>query len=153
MKTAGTLGLLGLCLTMLLGVFSLQWSPLTAFLCFLSSNLAGLASILITLQVEHLISVRQERNGGKGQPWGSTFKSWTLLFLLYFSMLLLLSPSLRNVQAMLYLCFPLILSTGFCIILFGPIRDSIVRKRQKKGGIKEANKADFTCFPPDSAML
>lgn len=118
-------GFLGLAITLAIGVghFGLNiWDVLE---CILGSNVAAFTALLMTLQAER-------------QPWilkyilNRSLKTWALITTLYFGILLALSPALRDVHVFLVLVLPLMLSTGFCIILFGPVQDYLVRQKQRK---------------------
>jgi magnesium-transporting ATPase (P-type) len=59
-------------------------------------------------------------------------KTWVVFLSLFSAITYGLSPRGLSWQAYGWMAFPLVLSTGFIIILFGPIQDRIVRHRQRK---------------------
>jgi hypothetical protein len=118
-------GSVGVILTIILGTEVLHLNFNDLILCLAASNLAALISVLTTLHAEKVLWIRQR--------WlNRSAKTWALLVSLYFGILLAASPSLRNIQSLIYLALPLILSTGFAILVFGPIQDFIVRRQQRK---------------------
>ena len=136
-------GILGLSLSLGLGMGRLALTGPEVIGALLVSNLAGLLSLILTLQAEQV-------------PWiqkyflNRTLKTWTLLATIYFGILLGALPYLRSIHVLVILAFPLILSTGFCLFFFGPIQDALVSQKQRK---IRTTKNDFPCFPTDSAML
>lgn len=157
MTVALVAGLVGTLLCLGLGTQSIHLSLSDILLSLVSSNIAALVSLMITLKAGQFPSPLKEWTAG--MP-----RAWALLVSLYLGIQLALSPSLRGWEPMLYLGFPLLLSTGFAILAFGPIRDRMVRNHQRKL-LVEAHEAarpksgmqnpenDFPCFPTDSAVL
>jgi putative effector of murein hydrolase LrgA (UPF0299 family) len=91
----------------------------------LASNIAALLALLLTLRAEKvrwLVKVWMNRS----------LKTWSLTVTIYFLTLLSLSPVLRNWSILGPMILPLLLSTGFAMIVFGPIQDQLVRKEQRK---------------------
>jgi hypothetical protein len=118
-------GLIGLGLTFGIGTGVLNLSTPDLLLCSFVSILAGLISLLLTLQVEKIPAIRKN--------WlNRSLKTWTFLVSLYGGILLALAPPSRDFNSLKYLIFPLILQTGFSIILFGPIQDELVKRQQRK---------------------
>jgi hypothetical protein len=150
MKAALLNGFLGLSLTLGLGVKYLSLGVWDLLLAVLVSNIAALIAVLVTLQAERV-------------PWmvkyfiNRSLKTWTFLAIIYFGILLGNIPFLRAFEPLLYLSFPLILTSGFAIIVFGPIQDRIVRRQQLRERARIENSAntknDFPCFPTDTAVL
>ena len=123
MKAALLNGFIGSWLTLWIarGMYDFEISE--AILCISISNLAGLVALVSTLQIERsLESLKGWLN--------RSFVTWTLLVVFYFTILLSLAPLLRNPVILISLLFPLVLSTGFAMILFGPIQDYLVRRQQ-----------------------
>jgi hypothetical protein len=125
MKAAIFNGLLGIFLAILSGlqILNLKWEDI--LLCVLASNLAALIALLGTLQIEKTYWFKKTRIH-------SAFKAWSVLASLYFSISIGLASPLQTFQNFLVLILPLILSTGFSFILFGPIQDQLVRRQQRK---------------------
>ena len=118
-------GLVGLALSLLIGMGVLEFPFGEVIFIVLISNIAGLVSLLVTL--------RAEKSPWLKETWLNHFlKTWLFLAIQYFGILLGFCSSLRSPGSMLLLVFPLILSTGFGIIIFGPIQDIIVKRSQKK---------------------
>ena len=118
-------GLVGLGLCFAIGIRSLEMPFEDILLSILVSNFAALVSLLATLKAE--------KNPWLAKVWLSNIgKTWSFLAVLYFGILLLLVPPLRSVERMLYLMLPLMLSTGFAILIFGPIQDELVKRQQKR---------------------
>ena len=139
MKIACFLGTLGSLLSILTGIWILDFSLGNACLCILGANAAGMLSLLFTLEWEHGFSFRWSKNTSDLR---ATLHAWIFLSLSYLGSLLTFVPALRSLQAMLVMSLPLLLSLGFCILVFGPIRDTVVRRRQKR----------FSCVPSDSIL-
>jgi len=144
-------GIVGLSLSILVGTQALNLTLVDSLRCVLSSNIAGLFALLTTLQAERFL-----------KPWlNRSLKTWALLLILYLGGLIATAPVLRDSKTLVYLLFPLILSTGFSILVFGPIQDRLVRRQQRKAHAqatrnmakKSKTKNDFPCFPTDSAVL
>jgi hypothetical protein len=118
-------GFIGLGLSLWIGTQALDFSAKDIIYFVVISNFASVISLILTLAAEK-------------NPWlkktflNHTLKTWAMLATLYYSILLFFCPLLRSTHALLYLSLPLILSTGFGILAFGPIQDQIVRKGQKK---------------------
>ena len=125
MITALTNGFLGLGLCLGLSNYLLQWPVGKAFSAVLASNLASFAAVMFTLH---------------GVKWLPPLLRWikgiprTLgcLVVTYTSLMLLLMPALQEWRPFLILFGPLALTTGFSIVVFGPIQDRIVRRAQRK---------------------
>lgn len=106
-----------------LGVLHLRAAQIVASLS--ASQVGGLMALLVTLRAEKSRWVREKL-------LNRSLKTWALFLSIYLGSLLTLVPALRNPRALGWLIVPLILSNGFCIILFGPIQDRIVRSEQRK---------------------
>ena len=124
MKAALLNGFMGFWLTLLISRGSLQLELSDALLSLFASNFAGLVALVLTLRIER----RLERF----KIWlNRSFVTWSVLITLYFSILLACAPVLREGKVLLSLLLPLILSTGFSLIVFGPIQDFLVRREQR----------------------
>lgn len=136
MVTSLVNGFLGLILTLCIGIMALDLPPPQLILAVLTSNGAALAALLLTLKIERTPSIAKYKING-------FFGSWSILTFLYFGTLLSLCPPLREIRCLTYLGFPLILSTGFSITLFGPIQDYLVSKSQRKTRSMQRSKQEF----------
>lgn len=116
-------GVLGttLCFILGLGLFDLSASAIV--LAIAGSNLAAFISLMITLRVERIRWVRR-------YILRRPFFTWFLLSACYFAVLLGVSPEVRDPRKLAFLSVPLILSTGFFICAFGPVRDWIMVRKQ-----------------------
>ena len=118
-------GCIGLALGLAVGKGLLGFTTLDTLGCLFVSNVAALISLVVTLQVELMDQKRK--------IWFTrSSKTWAFLCLIYFGIVLLLCPLLRDGRNLLILFVPMLLSTGFCILIFGPIQDQLVRRRQRK---------------------
>jgi hypothetical protein len=125
MKMAVMNGVIGLALCLVLGIEFFEFSPGDALLCVLVSNIAAFISILLTLKAEKITWLAK-------RFLNHTLKTWALLVLCYLAILLGAVPLLRDIRTLTYLFIPLVLSTGFAIIVFGPIQDQLVSRSQRK---------------------
>ena len=124
MKTALCTGTLGLILSLFVGTKLLDLNSWEVGLCFVVSNLAFAVALLTTLQAERNLWIKQHVIQGN-------IRTWSLCCLIYFTLLFTLSFPLWHPKNFLYLIFPLFLSSGFGILLFGPLQDAVVRRAQK----------------------
>ncbi len=151
MKAALLMGFLGTFLCFGIGISKFEMSILDIGWSILSANISVLIALLGYLQLDRLPpSLKKWIRGG--------WKAWTLVVLFYMSIFLNLVPSMRDWQLLYSMLFPLVLSTGFAMIAFGPIRDRIVWHYQRKEceeaqASRTQGKDDFRCFPSDSAVL
>jgi hypothetical protein len=117
-------GTIGVIATLVLGttVLNLSWMNLVQAL--LVSQVAGVIGLLLTLQAE-------------GVPWirrhilRRSVMTWSFFLLIYFGILLGANPVLRDAKTLAWLIVPIILNQGWCILIFGPIQDQIVRRKQR----------------------
>lgn len=123
-------GLVGLALCLGVGLYYVDLLPEEILYCVLVSNGAALVALLVTLKAEKYPWFKKKFN--------RTLKTWGFLASLYYGMLLLLCPVLRDMQILLKMAFPLLISTGFCILVFGPIQDYFVRQAQRRARKQEA---------------
>jgi hypothetical protein len=125
MICAFTNGMVGVISSLVVGIFVLQLPLSEILVCLVASNISGFLTVLTTLQAERTPWIRKN-------CLNRSLKTWTFFLSLYFGILLSLAPVLRNATSFLYLILPLILSTGFSIIAFGPVQDFLVRRQQQK---------------------
>lgn len=126
MRSALTLGTLGVLLLFGFGMGLLHWSAEECGRALGITLISGLISPLIILQGERFRILRRSifRNG---------YITWVVFVILFFGLIWVFGPeALRSLNAMLWMALPLSLSTGFSIIVFGPVQDSLVRTRQKR---------------------
>lgn len=150
MITALANGIIGVLLSFYIGYTYLDLNLADISACLLAANIAALGSLLVTLKAEKYAWIRKHL-------LTRAAKAWAFLLVLFFGVLLGLTPVLRETRTLLYLFVPLTLSTGFAILFFGPLQDYFVRRAQKKAKkrktIPDPVKNDFPCLPTDSAML
>lgn len=125
MIVAFVTALIGSLVSLAIGTQWLQCSISDVFYLLLNSNIAALIALIITLRADQFPSPFKEWAAG-------TPRAWALLVTLYTGILLSLSPILREQEPLFYLFFPLVLSSGFAILAFGPIRDRMVRNSQRR---------------------
>lgn len=118
-------GLLGIGTSLAIGIHYLGMSIEDILLCILVSNFAALVSLLATLKAE--------KNPWLVKVWlNRTLKTWFFLAVIYFGIQFTLCPPLRSSDPFLYLTFPLMFSTGFAMVIFGPIQDEFIKRQQKR---------------------
>ncbi len=122
---AAVVACLGVVLSWYLGTTVLGWSDVSVFLGIVASNFAGMVALLSTLNLEKTRWIRTHVLRGSLQTWG-------LFLTLYFGLLLGLTPGLREMHPFLVEIFPLIMTTGFTILIFGPIQDRLVAADQRR---------------------
>lgn len=116
-------GMIGVGLGLLIGSrLGLETSD--TLYCFLISVCAGLFSLTATLQAEQVKWIRKA-------ILNRSLKTWSFLLFLYFGPLLFFCPVLRDQKIFLVMAIPLVLATGFSILVFGPLQDRLVRRAQR----------------------
>ena len=125
MPTAIGTGIFGILATLAVGTQILGWDPEQCLWAALVANLAGFIGLLITLRAERDPQLKKHY---LNRGW----KTWALLTSVYSAIILTLVPQSREVGAFLWLFLPLLLSTGFAIIAFGPVQDKIYRGIQRR---------------------
>ncbi len=123
MIVALTNGIIGLGLSLVLGN-RLGFELGDSLYFVLVSTLAGLVALTTTLQAEKNAWLKKFL-------LNRSLKTWALLLVLYFGSLLTFCPLLREGRTFLLMAIPLVLTTGFSILLFGPIQDGIVSRSQR----------------------
>lgn len=118
-------GLIGLTLSIYIGTEVLDLSLLSSLNCVLAANIAGFTSLFCTLKAE-------KNRWIKRYLLNRILKTWIFLVFIFFGILFVVEPNLKNLKTLIYLLLPLILSTGFMIILFGPIQDALQRGQRKR---------------------
>lgn len=116
-------GLIGLGLALLVGN-RLGFDLGDSLFCLFVSNLAAVVSLLTTLKAERTQWLKKF-------VVNRSLKTWSLLLIVYFGILFTFCPMLRDSRKFLLMSVPLILATGFGIVIFGPIQDRIVRRIQR----------------------
>jgi hypothetical protein len=116
-------GMIGLGLALLIGS-RLGFDLRDSLFCIFVSNLAALVSLLTTLQAERTQWLRKF-------VLNRSLKTWSVLLFVYFGILFFFCPMLRDGKTFLLMIVPLVLATGFSILVFGPIQDRIVRRNQR----------------------
>jgi len=114
-------GIVGVSLSFLIGLKFLEIDPNDILQCIIASNLAALVGIIVTLWLEKKPELKKNLLHGK-------FKTWVLLSFLYLIILISACPCLRTPKNLITLFVPLIFSTGFAIIAFGPLQDWIISR-------------------------
>lgn len=128
MLVAIVTGFIGLALSIFFGV-EFQLLPLSEILVAVAaSNVAAFMGLILTLRAEKIAWVRQN-------ILTRALASWTLLSAIYFTLLFVLAPFLYDFNVLKWLFFPLLLSTGFAIVVFGPVQDLNMRRQQKSAGL------------------
>lgn len=121
MKTALLFGFLGTLLSLLSGVHLIQLDGETILLGIFLSNCGALFALITTLQLEKMLFF-------KNLPLPGPLKSWSTLTLVYLGSLAPFLTQLPHLTDFWILILPLILSSGFSLLFFGPIQDGIVRR-------------------------
>ena len=93
--------------------------------CIGASLIAGMLALVVTLKAEHVSWVRRVL-------LNRSLKTWVLFLSIYFGGLLILAPALRDPRVMGWMIAPLVLSTGFTILGFGPLQDRWVAQAQRR---------------------
>lgn len=122
MLTALLFGVSGLILSWVVGSKFLAFDLVQVLKCIGASNASGLATVLLVLELERLPWVKKHL-------FTRVATTWFFFYLFYFAGMLALSSELRSIKNLLFMLIPVILSNGFCIIVFGPIRDWMIRRR------------------------
>lgn len=122
---AGCVAFLGVILSWYLGTTQLGLSTFTILLGILVSNGAGMTALLSTLKLERTAWVRTNILRGPIQ-------TWTYFLTVYFGLLIGLFPPLQESQGFALLVLPLIFTTGFTILAFGPLQDGIIAREQRR---------------------
>lgn len=91
----------------------------------LAASVAGFASVVTITNIQWVPFIKRVF-------LTNISKTWVVFVLLFATVTVLLSPSGLGWRDYAWMTIPLIFSTGYVIILFGPIQDRIVRRRQRK---------------------
>lgn len=124
-------GFIGTGLSFGLAMGILDFSFWECLLCLFAANTSAFIGVLLTLQAERITR-------GRGRWLNNGLKAWAFLTTIYCVILLSLAPPLRAFKPFIYLFLPLLLSTGFSILVFGPVQDILVRRQQRKSLITES---------------
>ena len=125
MKAALINGLTGLFGSFGVGLYVLGMSVSDIIVCIIAAMIASLVAMISALKLVKLYPSAKKPNT-------RLVRAWCILVSIYLVILFLLAPPLRNSQSFLYLIFPLILTSGFSILVFGPIQDYLVSEEQRK---------------------
>ncbi|MBI3557287.1 MAG: hypothetical protein HY074_13570 [Deltaproteobacteria bacterium] len=123
--TAWFNGFLGVILVYAIASLRLGLTEFEAALCVIASNVSGMVSLL-------LYSAAFRRPWIRKRVIGGPFRTWTLFLTAYFGFMLLMAPALRDPEHFKWLAIPVIMTTGFTILIFGPIQDRMVARSQRK---------------------
>jgi hypothetical protein len=118
-------GLLGLGLSFGAGIGILGWDWAQVLRCVLSSAIGGFIALTATLRAERSPWIRRHVLKSSGRTWVFALSS-------YFGLMVLGAPDLQDLRAFGILILPLILCTGFTILVFGPMQDRRVAREQNK---------------------
>ncbi|MDR3608913.1 MAG: hypothetical protein P4M08_16230 [Oligoflexia bacterium] len=129
MRTALFTALFGTVLAWGVGTRFLDLSLEDVGLCILAAQIAGLLALLFTLRAEKNPLIRR-------YLMNRSLKTWGVFLTLYFGTILWIAPVMRNLHNWLWLTAPLMLTDGFCILIFGPIQDRWVRHDQRRAAIR-----------------
>ena len=119
--TAWACGFAGSISAWWLGTQVLALTDWNSLLCVLASNGAGMAALLLTLQSERRPWIRRH-------VLTRSWRTWTFFLSIYFGGMLLIAPPLREPRILAWLAIPLMASTGFTILIFGPIQDRLTKR-------------------------
>jgi hypothetical protein len=124
MKAALLNGVLGSIIVLLLGNHYLGIEPAGLVGSILAANVAIVITLLSALRVQ------------RSHFWGRQVsfrksRMWIFASAVFITVLLGVVPFLRDVRIFGALIAPLVLSSGFGILAFGPIQDQIVRRQQR----------------------
>jgi hypothetical protein len=126
--TAWLNGFMGATLLAAIGKGVLGWSTAEVLHALLGSCLGGTISLFGVLKAERVPWVRQ-------RLLGRPLKVWFFFVSSFFGQVLAYVPHLRfwdHPRAFLLQLIPIMLCNGFTIVLFGPIQDRIVWRRQRR---------------------
>ena len=116
-------GFSGLIASFLIGTFYLRIGPWQSLRCVVASNLGGLAALWIAVVWGNKPWIRKH-------IMPNPFRTWAIFLLVYFGILAGLSSPLWSAHEFLWMAVPLILSTGFTILAFGPLQDARIARAQ-----------------------
>lgn len=123
---AGITGTLGLILSWWVGKQWLGLSDGQVGICILASWVASIGALFLILKAERAEFLKKT-------ILSSSWKVWLVFVSSYFGIWLLLAPPLRDSRVFLTLAIPLILNAGWGVMVFGPIQDYFVARRQRLG--------------------
>lgn len=123
--TAAAVGLIGVALSLGIGVSILGLDPVDCARSVAASFGVGLVSLLATLWAERVPFIKRFF-------LHRSLLTWALLSTLYFGGLLALAPALRDGRAFAWLVVPMLMCTGWTILAFGPIQDRLVARAQRR---------------------
>lgn len=118
-------GFIGVFATFMIGTYRLEMTASEIVQCIVASLISGLIAPILILKAEKTPWIRK-------YVLTRSLKTWAFFVGIYFGVLLALAPSLREVECLTWLAMPLIMSTGFSILVFGPIQDRLVARAQRR---------------------
>lgn len=121
MKSAIISGTIGWVLSWYIGTAFVGLTTPEALWTAAAANVAAPIALLMTLWAER-------RPGAKKGWLRGALRTWALITVLYLSMMVTIAPPLRSVEALAWLFLPNLWSTGFGILVFGPMQDWVLRK-------------------------
>lgn len=118
-------GILGTLSAFLIGHFWAGLTPAEVALCLVASNIAGMTALLSTLKAEQTPWIRKI-------VLTRSIKTWLFFLSLYFGILLAIGHPLRELRVFAWMFVPVVLSTGFTILAFGPFQDWRIARAQRR---------------------
>jgi hypothetical protein len=129
MITAFMNGLIGLSVSLGIGTKYFEMDLADILIAVLAANFAVIIALLCTLKAEKIQWITK-------YVLNRSLKTWSFLSAIFLLIVTTASPPLRNLSTLAGMLFPLILSAGFGIIIFGPIQDGFVRRQQRRNRAK-----------------
>jgi hypothetical protein len=122
MLSALLLTFTGVVLCYVVGVQWLGQDVLAVAQAVVATQIAGFCALLSTVNVQYIERLKFLTRGAP--------RTWIFFLVIYVGMTILVGPKSFNVHIYSLMAAPLILTTGLSIIVFGPIQDRIMRRRQ-----------------------
>ena len=107
----------------------LGWTTSQFMWAVVASNIGAWCCLPTTLVLERVRWFKRLVIPG----WART---WLFFVAVYFGVLLGLVPEMRDLRAFKWMSLPLIYTSGFTIIVYGPVHDFFVRRSQRRGRAK-----------------
>ena len=118
-------GTLGWVSGLWIGTHELGLTVLDALQMLTAASVAGFISVVTLTNIQWVPVIKR-------LFLTNISKTWVVFLSLFSGITYALSPRGLGLREFGWMALPLMLSTGFIIILFGPIQDRIVRRRQRK---------------------
>jgi hypothetical protein len=125
MLSAFLCGTLGCAIGLWLGTQVLGLSPASSLRMLVAANVSGIVSVLTITNIQWVPAVKR-------LFLTNIKKTWVVFLAMSVGIAYALSPPDVSLKAFAWMLGPMFLSGGYCIIIFGPIQDRIVRYRQRK---------------------